>query len=330
MRMTLPGTILPPSTTGTSLMAPTARIAASGGLMIAVNSSTPNMPRLEMENVAPVRSPSAGRPERARSMTCRDSIEIWTRSFMSASCTTGTSRPMPWLGATARPMLMECLRWNLPSAHDELTSGNLRSASAQARTRKSVIVTFSAPGTESLSCWRRLTARSTRASTVTWNSGTVDFDSAMRRAMVACMRLGSMTSTSGPAGLSAGGWGRRRSVLGRELPAAITSSFTMRPSGPVPFRDARSTPISSASSGALVADSRDGRADLGRNALLDQDLEHAVRLSLEVEGRFVRLDLGQHLASLHLLAALLLPLDDRALFHRVGQLGHVDIRHPAY
>ena len=106
---------------------------------------------------------------------------------------------MPWLGATARPMLIERLRWNLPSAHELLTSGNLRSASAHARTRKSVMVTFSAPGTESLSCWRRLTARSTRASTVTWNSGTVAFDSAIRRAIVACIRVGSTTSTSGPA-----------------------------------------------------------------------------------------------------------------------------------
>ena len=106
---------------------------------------------------------------------------------------------MPWLGATASPMLTERLRWNRPSTHELLTSGNFRSASAQARTRKSVIVTFSAPGTESFSCWRRLTARSTRASIVTWNSGIVDLASAMRRAMVACIREGSTTSTSGPA-----------------------------------------------------------------------------------------------------------------------------------
>src|SRR2546426_11221528 len=246
MRITLPGTILPSSTTGTSLIAPTARIAASGGLMIAVNSSTPNIPRFEMEKVAPLRSPSPGRPDLARSMTWRDSMEIWIRSLMSASCTTGTSRPMPWLGATASPMLTARLRWNLPSTHELLTSGNLRSASAQARTRKSVIVTFSAPATESFSCWRRLTARSTRASTVTWNSGTVDFDSAIRRAMVACIRVGSTTSTSGPAALSVVGIGRRRSDFGREPPAAITSSLTMRPSGPLPFSEARSTPISSA------------------------------------------------------------------------------------
>src|ERR1035437_5869567 len=175
MRMTLPGTMRPSSTTGTSLIAPTARIADSGGLMIATNSSTPNIPRFEMEKVAPLKSPSAGRPDRARSMTCRDSIEIWMMSLTSASWTTGTRSPMPWLGATARPMLTECLRRKRPSTHDVLTSGNFRRASAHARTRKSVIVTLSAPGTESLSCWRMLTAWSTRASTVTVKSGTVAF-----------------------------------------------------------------------------------------------------------------------------------------------------------
>src|SRR6266849_2979273 len=249
MRITLPGTIRPASTTGTSLIAPTARIAASGGLMMATNSSTPYMPRFEIENVAPLRSPSAGRPERARSITCRDSIEIWMRSFMSASCTTGTRRPIPCDGATARPMLIRRLRWNLPSTHDELTSGNFLSASAEARTRKSVIVTFSAPGTESLSCWRIATARSTRASTVTVNSGIVDFASVIRRAMVACMRVGSTTSMSGPVGRGGVGAGGVRvgAVLAVPLPAAAsTSSFTMRPSGPLPWTAARLTPSSAA------------------------------------------------------------------------------------
>ena len=175
MRMTLPGTIRPSSTTGTSLMAPTARIADSGGLMIATNSSTPYMPRLLIEKVAPERSCSPGRPDRARSMTCRDSIEIWTRSLRSTSCTTGTSSPRPWLGGTASPMLIDRLRWKRPSAHEVLTSGNLRRASAHARMSMSVMVTFSAPGTDSFSCWRSFTASSTRASTVTLKLGTVAF-----------------------------------------------------------------------------------------------------------------------------------------------------------
>src|SRR3989440_6811720 len=81
--------------------------------------------------------------------------------------------------------------------------------------------------------------------------------------------------------------------------------------------------------GARLADARDGGADLGRDALLDQDLQHAVGVSLEIEGRLVRFDLGQRLAGLRLAAALLLPLDDGALLHRVRELGHVDLRHQA-
>src|SRR5438309_8044226 len=90
-----------------------------------------------------------------------------------------------------------------------------------------------------------LTARSTRASTVTVNSGTVDFASTMRRAMVACMRLGSTVSTSGPEGRRAGADGARAEAVLPEA-AACTSSFTMRPSGPVPLIVARLTPSSDA------------------------------------------------------------------------------------
>src|SRR5216683_3522116 len=315
MRMTLPGTIRPSSTTGTSLIAPTARIADSGGLMIATNSSTPYIPRLEIEDVPPVRSCSPGRPERARSTTWRDSIEICTRSLRSTSCTTGTSSPRPWLGGTASPMLIERLRWKRPSTHEVLTSGNLRSASAHARMSMSVMVTFSAPGTDSFSCWRNLTASSTRASTVTLKLGTVAFASAIRLAMVACMRVGSMTSTSGPAGAAApGGGGGFGSFDSRLFGCGLFFG------GSLLFGDRR---------GTGHADAGDRRSDLCRDPLLDQDLEGAVVFGLEVEGRFVRLDLGEHVALVHLVAGGLLPLDDRALLHRVGELGHVYVSHYA-
>src|SRR5205814_694762 len=67
--------------------------------------------------------------------------------------------------------------------------------------------------------------------------------------------------------------------------------------------------------------------DLGRDALLDQDLELAIVLSLEIECGLVRLDLGQDLAFVDVVAAGLLPLDDRALLHGVGELGHVYVGH---
>src|SRR6266852_6544568 len=61
--------------------------------------------------------------------------------------------------------------------------------------------------------------------------------------------------------------------------------------------------------------------------ILDDDVEHSVGLGLQVERRLVRLDLGDHLALLDGVTALLLPLDDRALLHRVGELRHIYISH---
>src|ERR1700674_1791310 len=167
-------------------------------------------------------------------------------SLTSASWTTGTRSPIPWLGATAKPMLTERLRWKRPSTHEVLTSGNFRNARAHARTKKSVIVTLSAPGTESLSCWRMLTAWSTRASTVTVNSGTVVLDSVMRRRMGDCIQVGPTISVSGPSARRAGASeGRAEPPL--PLARASTSSFTIRPSGPEPFTPAGPRPSSAAS-----------------------------------------------------------------------------------
>src|SRR5581483_3504289 len=82
-----------------------------------------------------------------------------------------------------------------------------------------------------------------------------------------------------------------------------------------------------AAAAAARSDASDRRADLRRYTLLDEDLELAVLLRLEVECGLVRLDLGQHLALVDLVAAGLLPLDDLALLHRVGELRHVHVRH---
>ena len=62
--MRLPTASWPSTTTGFSTIAPTARIAPSGGLMMAENSSTGNIPRLETENVAPgqLRASELARP----------------------------------------------------------------------------------------------------------------------------------------------------------------------------------------------------------------------------------------------------------------------------
>src|SRR5437868_3914474 len=64
--MRCPGRMVSPSTTGTFRTAPTARMALSGGLMMAVNSSTSNIPRLEMVKVEPVYSSGLSFLSRAR------------------------------------------------------------------------------------------------------------------------------------------------------------------------------------------------------------------------------------------------------------------------
>ena len=130
----------------------------------AANSVIPNMPRLEMLKVPPSRSWGEGLPARARSISCRDSIEIWTRSLASTSFRTGTTRPFGW--ATAKPMLIRRLTsmWSPPQ--EALTPGKRRSASALARMTRSEIVSFSAPVTVSRICFWIRTASSIRASVV--------------------------------------------------------------------------------------------------------------------------------------------------------------------
>src|SRR5207245_1639201 len=61
----------PSSTTGTRRTEPTARIAPSGGLMIAENSATSYIPRFEIENVAPESSVTRSFRTRARSARSR-------------------------------------------------------------------------------------------------------------------------------------------------------------------------------------------------------------------------------------------------------------------
>ena len=58
---------MPSTATTRSAIAPTARMPACGGTMIAVNASTPNIPRLLIVKVAPVMSAGWSFPPRARS-----------------------------------------------------------------------------------------------------------------------------------------------------------------------------------------------------------------------------------------------------------------------
>ena len=147
--------------------------------------------------------------------------------------------------------------------------------------------------------------------------------------------------------------------------ACSTSSLVIIPFGPLPWTAVRSTPRSAAirfaigrgvdargaggagcrlrrglgidlgrsrSGGrcgcpllARRADSRDRRADRGRLALGDEDLEQRpVALGLVLHRRLVRVDLDERLAACDLGALRDEPLCDRSLLHRVGEAGHDD------
>ena len=80
-----------PSTTARGSTAPTARIAACGGLMTASKLSIPNMPRFETVNVPPESSGGVIGPSRTRSASARASRAISPSGLRSASNTVGTT-----------------------------------------------------------------------------------------------------------------------------------------------------------------------------------------------------------------------------------------------
>src|SRR5918995_733134 len=83
-------TTSPPRATGRSSTEPTARIAACGGFSTAMNCWTPNMPRFEIVNVPPSRSPWRSLFSRARPTSSARAFAISWIVSDSARWTTGT------------------------------------------------------------------------------------------------------------------------------------------------------------------------------------------------------------------------------------------------
>src|SRR5262245_27859090 len=128
--------ILPLRTTARSSPAPTERMLACGGLMMAQNSLMPYMPRFETALVPPWYSCGASLRARARAAKSFISLEMTESDFCSAWRTTGVIKP-PGID-TATPM-SECLcRSMAPSVHVTLASGTRCSASASALMTKSL------------------------------------------------------------------------------------------------------------------------------------------------------------------------------------------------
>ena len=130
-------------------------MAASGGLITAVNWSIPNIPRFDTVKVPPVTSPAASLPARARPISSLASRATWVRVFRSASRTTGTTSPPST--ATAIPTCTRRCASSLSPAQDTFSSGLAASSTAHALTTRSFTLTLS-PSPPAWS-WRFSSAR---------------------------------------------------------------------------------------------------------------------------------------------------------------------------
>ena len=106
-------TIAPSRTTARGSSTPTDRIAACGGLTIAVKLRTPNMPRFDTVKVPPPSSGGVIVPARTRSASARVSRAISPSDFSSASKTVGTTSASS--AATATPTFTRECSCSCPS-----------------------------------------------------------------------------------------------------------------------------------------------------------------------------------------------------------------------
>jgi hypothetical protein len=89
----LPFSEASPGTINRRRGADTAKIHACGGLITALNSSTPNIPRLLIVNVPPWNSSGFNLLSRARVAKSRISLEIWVIRFWSVLGIIGVIKP---------------------------------------------------------------------------------------------------------------------------------------------------------------------------------------------------------------------------------------------
>src|SRR6266851_2715198 len=116
--------------------APTARMTPCGGLITAVKSLIPYIPRLEIEKVPPWNSSSLSLPDLARLARSFISLAIVARPFWSAFLMIGVIRPSGSATATAQSTACHCRIAS--SLHEALARGTLRMVSDAARMTKSL------------------------------------------------------------------------------------------------------------------------------------------------------------------------------------------------
>src|SRR3954469_25988462 len=219
--------VSPPTATTRSSVAPTATIAACGGVSTAVKLSTAYMPRFEIVKVPPSRSSARSFASRARPTRSARAPAISVSESRSAPRITGTTRP--WGAETARPALALGWRRMASSVNSEFPSRWRMSACAQIFVRTSVTV-MRTSGSRSRSLATRAFTRVMSAEAWSWKTGTCHA-SVRRRAIVLRMFESGIRSTS-PVGAGAGA--TDGGAVGPPASARSTSSATIRPSGPVP------------------------------------------------------------------------------------------------
>ncbi len=134
----------PAFTTGRCSPAPTARMPACGGLMIAAKCVTPYIPMFEIEKPPPWNSSGFSLPALARAPRSFISAEMAARPLRSAWRTMGVISPSGM--ATATEMSTSSY-WRIASSLQEaLTPGWRRSATAQALMTRSLTESLKAPG----------------------------------------------------------------------------------------------------------------------------------------------------------------------------------------
>jgi len=86
--------------------------------------------------------------------------------------------------------------------------------------------------------------------------------------------------------------------------------------------------LAGAAAGAVCAESAAVPASQAAGAFVDVEFAECPLVEgLHFHGGFVRLDFGEDVADFHLVALFFAPLDQRALEHRIAQLGHGDDGH---
>ena len=171
MLITVATTIWSPFTTARFSPPPTARIVECGGLITAVKSFTPNIPRFDTALVPPWYSSGFNLRSLARAVKSFISFAIVDSVLVSTARMIGVMRPL-FGSATATPTSACLWRSIADSVQETLASGTCASATPSAFTTMSLTDTFQTAlpsfwGAEALICSRSASSASISQSTVT-------------------------------------------------------------------------------------------------------------------------------------------------------------------